>query len=216
MIGWNSRSRALPLLVASLLAGIAYVFIKDGHQLGALRVAIKMAAVGCLALYLLPQSRRFAGVLALAALGDGLIEANIYAGAAAFVAAHVVAISFYVRNRRAAPSASRRLLALTLLVMTPLIAVLVLPKPTDWMGAGIYAPIVGAMAAAAWLSRFPRYRTGIGAVLFVGSDLLLFAQTGALASSSLPALLIWPLYYAGQLLIALGVASTLASPRSGA
>jgi uncharacterized membrane protein YhhN len=64
---------------------------------------------------------------------------------------------------------------------------------------------LAAMAAAAWTSRFSRYSVGIGAMLFVASDLLIFARMGPLAQSQLPGMLIWPLYYAGQYLICFGV-----------
>ena len=46
----------------------------------------------------------------------------------------------------------------------------------------------------------------LGAVLFVVSDLLIFARLGPLAGSAIPPLAIWPLYFAGQVLIATGVA----------
>ena len=76
-------------------------------------------------------------------------------------------------------------------------------------GVAVYALSLGGMAAAAWSSSFPRYRVGLGAVLFVASDLLIFAELGPLNTSSLPGLLIWPLYYVGQLLICTGVISAL-------
>ena len=50
---------------------------------------------------------------------------------------------------------------------------------------------------------------GAGALLFVASDLLIFARMGPLATSPLPHLLIWPLYYFGQFLICTGVIGTL-------
>ena len=65
------------------------------------------------------------------------------------------------------------------------------------------------MAASAWISRFPRYRVGLGAVMFVASDLLIFAKMGPLAGSLIPVLLIWPLYFIGQALIAWGAVTTL-------
>ena len=65
------------------------------------------------------------------------------------------------------------------------------------------------MAAGAWASVFPRYRVGSGAVLFVVADLLLFAEMGPLAGSPVPQFLVWPIYYLGQLLIAVGVAQAL-------
>ena len=63
------------------------------------------------------------------------------------------------------------------------------------------------MAAAAW-SRL-RYRVGLGAVLFVISDLLIFARMGPLQWEEIGDLLIWPTYFAGQFLIATGVVQTM-------
>jgi uncharacterized membrane protein YhhN len=42
------------------------------------------------------------------------------------------------------------------------------------------------MAAAAWSSRFPRYRVGAGAVLFVISDWLIFSRMGSFDLGVLP------------------------------
>ena len=61
------------------------------------------------------------------------------------------------------------------------------------------------MAASAWLSRFSRYNVGIGALLFVVSDLLIFARLGGRIDQSLSSWFVLPLYYAGQLLICTGV-----------
>lgn len=49
----------------------------------------------------------------------------------------------------------------------------------------------------------------LGALLFVISDMLLFAGIGQWADNPLPALLIWPTYFAGQALIARGVVRSL-------
>src|SRR5687767_15761152 len=96
-----------------------------------------------------------------------------------------------------------------MLVLTPLLGWLL---PADRAGAlnvAIYALALGAMAASAWASLFPRYRVGAGAVLFLLSDLLLFAEMGPLQGEIAPQILIWPVYYLGQLLIATGVAQAL-------
>jgi len=74
---------------------------------------------------------------------------------------------------------------------------------------GIYTAFVASMAAAAWISRFPRYRTGIGAMMFLASDLLIFARMGPLAGDAWVSLAIWGLYLGGQVLITLGVTRTL-------
>ena len=72
-----------------------------------------------------------------------------------------------------------------------------------------YSAIVGAIAAAAWTSRFPRYRVGLGAVMFVVSDLLIFAREAAVLPDLVTGWLIWPLYYFGQFLITVGVIGAL-------
>jgi uncharacterized membrane protein YhhN len=192
-----------PWLLASLAAGIGYYLL-----------ALKGAGVALLAVYALQRHRghdanTIAAVMALGALGDVLIELSLEAGAVAFLIGHLIAIRLYWQHRRPAPSGSQRGAALALLVMTPLVAFLL---PADRSGAllvALYALGLGAMAAAAWLSSFSRYQVGIGAVLFVISDLLIFARIGPLASSVLPGLLIWPLYYFGQFLICTGVVGEL-------
>jgi uncharacterized membrane protein YhhN len=84
--------------------------------------------------------------------------------------------------------------------------------PSDRAGApavALYALGLAAMAAFAWLSRFPRYRVGIGALMFVVSDLLIFARSGPLHGQEWVGYAIWTLYFGGQLLIVLGVTRTL-------
>jgi uncharacterized membrane protein YhhN len=76
-------------------------------------------------------------------------------------------------------------------------------------GIAVYALGLGAMAGTAWFSRFPRSTVGLGAWLFVASDLLIFARLGPLHGSVVPDLLVWPLYVVGQGLIAWGVVTSL-------
>ena len=82
------------------------------------------------------------------------------------------------------------------------------PAP-GWWHAAAYSLFVAAMAAAAWASRFPRYRTGIGAMMFLASDLFIFAGEGEVLPKDVTMWLVWPLYFAGQALIAWGVVRTL-------
>ena len=77
--------------------------------------------------------------------------------------------------------------------------------------AALYALFLGVMASCAWISRFPRYRTGIGALMFVASDLLIFARMGPFAGMAWVSPAIWGLYFGGQALIAIGVMRTLQS-----
>jgi len=73
-------------------------------------------------------------------------------------------------------------------------------------GVAVYSLGLALMAATAWTSRFPRFRVGIGAVMFLVSDLLIFGRMGPLPDNLVVGLAVWGLYYFGQLLICLGVA----------
>ena len=206
-----------PWLLASLAAGISYYFVQGSAVPGLWLIAWKGAGVGLLAVYALlrhkgADSRQIALVMALGALADMAIELFFEAGAALFLLGHLVAIHLYLRHRRGATSASQKAAGVALLGLTPLAAWGLTHDPL----ATLYALGLGGMAASAWTSSFPRYRVGIGAVLFVASDLLIFARMGPLATSALPGLLIWPLYYFGQFLIATGVVGELRQRQSAA
>ncbi len=67
------------------------------------------------------------------------------------------------------------------------------------------------MAGMAWISRFPRYQTGIGVLLFLLSDLMIFTGIGSTPESALPRMSIWVVYYTAQLLIALGVVGRISA-----
>ncbi len=173
-------------------------------------MVIKTCAVGFLAVYAAQRTKGlraglFVLALSLGALGDAAIELSLAAGGAAFLASHIVAILFYRGYLRPEPSAARKWGAIALLVGVPLVA--------WWLsGAGtvaIYAAGLGGMAMAAWLSLFPQWRVGLGALLFVLSDWLIFSRMGPVDLAPLPDLLVWPTYYLGQLLIATGVVQTL-------
>ena len=199
-----------PWLVASLIAGISYYFLRGDTLPDIYEWALKGTGAALLAAYALSRhkgadSMAIAAVMGFGALGDVLIELKLEWGAAAFLAGHLIAIHLYLRHRRSALEASQKVLGLALLVLTPLISW----KLTGSALVVVYALGLGAMAGAAWISSFPRYRVGIGAVLFVASDLLIFARMGAMQQSPLPDLLIWPLYYFGQFLIATGVVGEL-------
>jgi uncharacterized membrane protein YhhN len=198
--------RAYIWLVASLIFGIGYWLGAGAIPAGPLHVAVKMGGVGCLALHAWQNAhqaaRPIALVMALGALGDGLIELDLIAGALAFLAGHLVACKFYWRWLRPARW-SDRYVAVPLLGAGIAVATNILSH--DSTGAEIYALGLAAMVAFAWMSDFPRYLVALGAMMFAVSDLLLFARMGVLAASPVPGLLIWPLYYAGQMLITLGV-----------
>ncbi|HMT42909.1 MAG TPA: lysoplasmalogenase family protein [Chakrabartia sp.] len=196
-------------LAFALVTGLGYLFVLDleGHWL---LLLWKGLPVWLLSLYaaLNAQSRDgwlLALVMALGSLGDILIESDLIRGALAFAAGHLVAIYLYAQHRREGLSASQKALGFALVPLTPLIAWLLTHDP----GVAFYALILGGMAAMAWTSTFPRYRVGLGAVFFVASDLLIFANMGVLAGQAWVSLAIWLLYFVGQAMIAMGVVGAL-------
>lgn len=204
-----------PWLLASMAAAVAYYFLRDnpvGEGLWGL--LLKGAGVALLAIYVLlrvPHGKHrgdgflLVGALALAAGGDVAIELDFQVGGAFFAAAHVVAVVLYLKNRHQRPSPTQKTIGLALLIGTPLVSYIL----SSQMEIAIYAAFLGAMASAAWMSHYPRYRVGTGAVLFVLSDWLIFARLGPIDLEPANTILIWPLYYAAQIMIATGIVQCL-------
>ena len=199
-----------PWLFASLAAAIAYYFLSD-DALGELwQVAIKGGAILCLAIYALQRhpgsdAKILSGSLLLAAIGTMALELfPLWAGLFLFFS-YAASIALYLRHRRPAPSYSQRALGLALLVATPLIAFAM----TGDLNVIAYGLVVGAMGFAAWLSAFPRYRVGVGAVMIVAAELLWFAHGDQPGEQNLVDWLYWPLFFAGQFSVATGVIQSL-------
>ncbi len=203
-----------PWLLASLVAGVAYYFLWNNPIGGLWLILLKGAGVGLLAVYVLRQSHGLdstilAVALALGAVANMVLEINFAAGGALFLASHCVALALYLRHRRESTTASQRAWAAALLLGTPVVS---------WLLSGrgdiaLYSAVLGAMAAAAWMSRFPRYRVGLGAVLFIIRDWLIFSRTGTFDLGVLPDILVWPTNFAAQIMIATGVVQTLRGER---
>lgn len=175
----------------------------------------------------------FTAVMVCGAAGDILLDAiSLVAGAAWFALGHLLAMVLYWRNRRqpaghgAHPSRECEAAGL----QSPLLQQL--QHWPFWLGvpaalgltyvlshneplAGVamgYTLLVALMSAFAFNSRFPRQWVGLGAFLFLVSDLLLFTRTaGPMALRETAGMLVWPLYFGGQALIARGVATRLAA-----
>lgn len=209
------------LLIAAIMAGVSYIGSWFLDLPPAASVVWKGAGVALLAAYAATQARGLDGwmlavALAFGALGDILLETHgLVVGALAFLVGHLTAIALYIRNRD--PDLGARRLALGLTII-PVVTVTAFLLPPDRAGAGLialYALGLGAMAAAAWISRFPRLLVAAGALMFVVSDLLIFLRTGrpSLDIFSM-ALAVWGLYFTGQVLIAVGATRALTALRN--
>lgn len=203
------------VLIASIAAGISYIAAWNMELPRWLDATWKGAAVGLLAVYAALRARStdgwlIAAVMALGMGGDVLLEvASLEVGAVSFLLGHLVAIWLYARNRR---EGWRRGLAPAALFVAAVVA-LAWSLPPDRAGAtgiALYATGLAAMAAAAWFSTFPRGLVALGALLFVASDLFLFARLGPLAGQAWVSFAVWGFYIGGQTLIAVGVTQALA------
>lgn len=212
--GWD---RARWLWWLALLGGVSFFAAVVLHLDGPAIWAWKTSGVGLLAVWAAANARGtngwlIAAALGFGALGDYLLDAlGLPPGAAAFAVGHVIAITLYLRNRRPSLTPSQRLLGWLVIPATLVIVWGMLSPLPGWWHAAAYSLFVAAMAATAWTSRFPRYRTGIGAMMFLASDLFIFAGEGGVMTRDATMWLVWPLYFGGQALIAWGVVSTLAN-----
>jgi uncharacterized membrane protein YhhN len=204
--------KALPLFLAALVAGTSYMAswalpIPDWAA-----IAWKGMGVGLLATWASRQGsstdhRLLALVLTLGATADMVLELNFVAGAAIFALGHVVAIVLYYRNRMPVAPLWQRLLAFVVGVFW-LWGIVVRLVPDDWqMPVAVYSLFLSGMLLMAACSRFPL--AAAGAALFVFSDGLIFARMGPLEGAQWADFAIWATYFAGQALIAWGVAKGL-------
>ena len=206
-------------LVAGVIFGTSFWLVAGAAFHGPLLVAWKGAGVALLAIHALafaivhPRLRRDAALLAIVmacgAGGDMAIERSLAVGAGLFLIGHVVAIALYAINRSMPAMIGDLALAASLLLVVPAIAWTLPADRSMAPTVTFYATGLSAMAAMASLSQFPRSRVAFGALLFVASDLLIFARMGPLAGSLVPRLLVWPLYFGGQFLICTGVLAGL-------
>jgi uncharacterized membrane protein YhhN len=201
-----------PYLLASIAAAIAFYLLHDAEVPGLYLILLKGLPVALLGFYawLRHKSRdahMVTAIMVVAALGDMAIELDQLAAGGLFLVSHLIALALYLspHNRRRKLTGSQGATAGALLIATPVLAYLL----TSSLLVAIYGLVLGAMAGAAWTSRFSRYHVGIGAVLFVVSDLLIFSRDSGMELGGIQDWLIWPLYYTGQFLICTGVIQTL-------
>jgi uncharacterized membrane protein YhhN len=206
-------------LAAAIVGGVSYLAADHLPLTVAGGLAWKGCGVGLLALYAALRAETFDGwlltaVMALGAAGDVLLGAAGFAvGGGVFLLGHLVAIWLYLRNRRPGLSRADWASGLLLVPVTVTAAWLLPADRAGAVGVAVYALGLSTMAATAGLSAFPRGRVALGALMFLVSDLLIFARAGPLAgqATALVGFLVWSLYFAGQALICLGVTRTLAA-----
>ena len=203
-----------PFLLLGITAALVFYYLRASEFPEFYLIPLKGFATFMLAVYIWvrhsgPSARLLAWAFGAAALGDMAMEADRTIGGLLFFAYHVLAMGVFLRHRRPQLAPTQSWVCGLVLLLTPVIAWL-LPADRElaWQ-TGLYGLALGAMAASAWASDFPRYRVGAGAMLFLLSDILIFAEMGPLANSDIARYLVWPIYYLGQFLIATGVVQTM-------
>lgn len=203
-----------PFLIASIASALAWFYLNGGHYPELFLIPLKGAAVGLLAAWLWLRhegrdARLMAIAFALAALGDLLTELEPAIGVLLYFAYNLLALGIYIQHPRGARSVPEKAI-ITALLLGPAVVTFLLAQSTGGgQGRAFEALAAGGMAAGAWSSTFPRVQVGAGAVLVVLADLLATAGMGPLAGSDVPAVLVWPIYYLGQFLIATGLVKTI-------
>jgi uncharacterized membrane protein YhhN len=198
-------------LYAGILAGFAYLFVMHQSLGSATMLAFKGTGVWFLAIYAALNARStsgwlITGVMAMGSLGDVLVEQNLELGAGAFIVGHILAAWLYFKNRRRQLSPSQKWLAI---IVVPAVLLISWILTQDGLSL-LYSLFLAVMASLAWTSLFSRYRVGIGAMLFVLSDLMIFARGAEWISGTAVDLAIWAFYFAGQVMIVVGVSEVLA------
>jgi len=197
-------------LIASVIAGVSYVATWGLTLPLGVETVWKGAGVALLAVHAALRAKSVDGwlltaVMAFGAGGDVLLETHgLTVGAVSFLLGHVVASALYLRHRTPSSFAP--------LVLIPVVVGIAFLLPHDRAGApgiALYSLFLAVMAATALMSRFPLRTVGLGALMFVVSDLLIFGRLGPLPDNLVTGLAVWGLYYFGQLLICVGVAANL-------
>lgn len=206
----HDLAHARPWLLTSLLLGIGYIFVERSAMLGSFGILWKGACVALLIPYALRWSAvrdrpLLALMLGLYALADMLLEIDLEWGAFLFICGHMAAIAYFWRQRRDRPASSQRVLAAVIPLSSLVIGFFLSPGLKAEPGPLVYILFVSAMAGAAWYSRFPRYRTGVGALLFLLSDMVIIARQDGLIADGIAIWLVWPLYYAGVFMMTTGI-----------
>ncbi|MDO9472133.1 MAG: lysoplasmalogenase family protein [Caulobacter sp.] len=208
-------------LIGSIIAGVSYIASWNMELSQAASLTWKGLGVGLLAVYAGLRARDLNGwllaaVMTLGTLGDVLLGIQFIVGAVAFLIGHGVAVVLYLRNRRQMIQKSQLALAVLLVPATVFIAFMLPADRAGAPGVAFYTLGLSLMAATAWTSRFPRFTVGIGALLFLVSDLVIFAKMGFLPDTFLTGLAVWVPYYGGQLLICVGAVGAIAHWRETA
>lgn len=203
------------LLLASLIVAVMYGggWYPEGAWW---TVIVKGSAVSLLAMFVLINLRSVNHLLLFLALGlsvsgDVLLawghENSFIHGLLAFLAAHVVFIILYLKNRLYAEdiTSGRVRLAALLWAGAAIAGYFLYPHLGDMMMPVFsYSVVLAAMATTALFSKYSVKLVAVGALLFVVSDTVLGVRQFMIVPD-FTGYIVWATYYLAQLLMTLGI-----------
>lgn len=200
------------LALASLAASLAYGLVLVGRPPTALRMAIKTAAVGLIAVvaWLADAPWLLVAALVFSALGDAFMadpDRFLPLGLGSFLLAHVLYTPLFLQYREVAVE-PERLAAIALVVVAALVMLRWL-----WPGLGrlkgaviAYVAAIASMVSTSFLLPAAMWPAMAGALAFMASDALLagqlFRKAQLAGTQKATDLAVWFLYYGAQALIA--------------
>jgi hypothetical protein len=151
--------------------------------------------------------RLLALALAISAIADMVLAIKaMVASGLLFSVSHVIAIMVFWRNRAELITPLRRAIAVSVPLISCGLSVAAIYGTDVPLVFALYPLLSGLMAATAILSRFPLWLCGLGAVIFICSDVLVVAWLGVLARDPWYGFLTWLSYFTGYALLARGAA----------
>ncbi|MCA3697944.1 lysoplasmalogenase family protein [Aquidulcibacter sp.] len=199
------------VLTAAIIIGLTHTASWSADIGDPIRLTWRFASVGLLALYAMLNARNTDGwlltaVMFISACSDILLVIVGQAvGAMTFIVADFFAIALYCRNLR--PNLSWGWYAGVGAFVASISALsYLLPNNRDdaILVAAFVVPLA-TMAALTFLTRFQPFLVGLGAMMVLGSDMLIFGRMGPLQGMSGLSETIWLCYFVGEVLVAFGV-----------
>ena len=143
--------------------------------------------------------------LVLSAIGDVLlVTAGPVAGGLLFAIAHTTAGYAYFSQRQNNVTSLRWIAALSVPAIAVAASYFVLEGTKQPILMSLFPLLSGTMAALAIVSRFPLWLSGLGAAIFVQSDVLFLANLGILNGNGKLGFLTWAAYAIGYAMVARG------------
>lgn len=206
--------------VMAVIVGIGYWFgslARSGiafHDLALLPksfiVGWKGASALLLAISVLLSSRGrpallIGAALAISAVSDMLlVTSHMIAGGAGFALAHTLAITAYISHRDDGVGWLRMLWAFAVPVTAVALSYFAIAGSGRSTMLALFPILSGTMAASAIFSRFPLWLNGLGATIFVASDVLFLLDIGLLGGGGQLGFLTWATYFCGYAMVAKG------------